>query len=103
MCLRCAVSQLRDPRHVERAMKKRLEEIDRDIAGHRTALSDNELDDLQVERESCFLLIAQAWEFLGIELGLWSDQRARAPWSDEQISYARRLLGRGRQSVARSS
>jgi hypothetical protein len=94
MCLRCGVSQLRDPRHVERVMKKRLREIDRGITERRAALSKNELDDLQVERASCFLLMAHVWEFLGLDLGLWSDQRARAPWSDEQISYGRRLLRR---------
>lgn len=95
MCLRCGVRLLHDPRHVEGVMKKRLQEIDRDIARRRAVLSENELDDLQVERENCFLLMAQAWGFLGLDLGLWSDQRARAPWSDEQISYARRQLRRG--------
>jgi hypothetical protein len=94
VCLRCGVSQLRDPRYVEKVMQQQLQEIDRDIARRRAMLSESELDDLQVERANCFLLMAQTWEFLGLDLGLWSDQRARSPWGEEQISYARRFLRR---------
>jgi hypothetical protein len=94
MCLRCSISQLVDRGHIEAVMKQRLHQIDRDIARRRASLTANELDDLQVERACCFSLMGESWDFLGLDSGLWSDQRARSPWSDEQIAYARRLLVR---------
>jgi hypothetical protein len=94
LCLRCGTSQLGDPRHIETVMKKQVQRIDSIIASRRASLSANELEDLRIDRASCFLLMAQSWDFLGLHSGLWSDQRARAPWSDDQIAYARRLLRR---------